>query len=401
MERMGLVSHVEREVERMLSLGQLPPDGLLPSENSLARLFGVSRATAREALLRLSVRGLVVQHPGRRSRAVALDEALTLENLEVALHTQGPMHPERRRLLEGFLSLKRDTAVEVLATCCERASKEDLALLGDACFALRDAARWEQDPTRWAQAEFTLLRLAARVADNPGHALLLQSLERAFWGMADKLAVLLEAEQVAQWALCAMHALAERHAPRLRADLSALLKKADERLLHRLAPSREPTVAPALTPWPAQPRPECTWAPGPPEGEVSGEECTNLSDNQTGSSQAGAGGGSSAEPAWLDANRPEGPGLTRHGRSPGGQPEQEGDTASPMPQALADAPERSGGGASDGLAALFPNDGKRWRVLATHSPPRGPRQALPREDLELLAQKHSGEDDGSETALPD
>jgi GntR family transcriptional regulator, transcriptional repressor for pyruvate dehydrogenase complex len=278
---------------------------------------------------------------------VALDEALTLENLGVALHTQGPVHPERRRLLEGFLSLKRDTAVEVLAACCERASKEELALLGDACFALRDAARWEQDPTRWAQAEFTLLRLAARVADNPGHALLLQSLERAFWGMADKVAVHLEAEEVAQWALCAMHALAERQAPRLRAELSALLNKADERLLHRLAPTDEATVTPPPPPRPAQPRPECTCASEPPKGEVSGEECSTLSDNQTGSFQAGTRGGAPAEPAWLDANRPEGPDLSSPGRRPGGPPEGGGDTGLPVPQALADASERSGAGAPD------------------------------------------------------
>jgi DNA-binding GntR family transcriptional regulator len=64
MDRMGLVSQVEAELEKMLS-----------------RCFGVSRGTVREALLRLSTRGLVVQHPGRRTRAVPLDEAVTLEKM--------------------------------------------------------------------------------------------------------------------------------------------------------------------------------------------------------------------------------------------------------------------------------------------------------------------------------
>jgi GntR family transcriptional repressor for pyruvate dehydrogenase complex len=105
MERMGLVSRVAEELERLISQGLLPEGGLLPSEQTLARRYGVSRPTVREALLRLAVRGLVVQHPGRRSRAVAMDEAVTLENLGVALRGEGPAHPERRRLLEGYLAL--------------------------------------------------------------------------------------------------------------------------------------------------------------------------------------------------------------------------------------------------------------------------------------------------------
>ena len=109
MERLGLVWQVEQELERIISLGLLPKGGLLPSEHTLARRYGVSRTTVREAMLRLAGKGLVVQHPGRKSRAVALDEAVTLENLSVALHTDLRTAPERLRLLEGYLSLKRET----------------------------------------------------------------------------------------------------------------------------------------------------------------------------------------------------------------------------------------------------------------------------------------------------
>ncbi len=52
MERMGLVSQVEAQLERMISLELLPADGSLPSEQALARRYGVSRGTLREALLR-------------------------------------------------------------------------------------------------------------------------------------------------------------------------------------------------------------------------------------------------------------------------------------------------------------------------------------------------------------
>jgi DNA-binding FadR family transcriptional regulator len=238
MERMGLVASIEQELERMISLGKLPRSGFLPSEQVLARSYGVSRATAREVLLRLAARGLVVQHPGRRSRAVPLDEAVTLENLSVALHAEGPAHPERRRLLEGFFELKRELTVELLSACCEQASERDLSQLLDICFLLGKAAHWEEARV-WAKREFELLRRAALAANRPGHFLLVQSLERSFWTMADRVLPHLDCEVISRWALRAFHALSERNASELRQDLPPLLQASDERLFADLAPARE------------------------------------------------------------------------------------------------------------------------------------------------------------------
>jgi DNA-binding FadR family transcriptional regulator len=250
LEPQGFVVRIAEDLERTISQGRLPKDGRLPSENSLARFYGVSRATVREALRQLAARGVVVQHPGRRSRAAALDEAVTLENLSMALHAIGPAHPERLRLLEGYLALKRETAVELLAACCEHASQTDLDPLVDACFLLGDAAHWEQDGRRRAELEFGLLRLAACVAERPGHFLLIQSLERSFWGMAGRLVPHLDAQATNQWALCAFHALRERDVQTMRRELPALLKACDERLLSNLAPvhkAGDTPVAPSRT----------------------------------------------------------------------------------------------------------------------------------------------------------
>jgi GntR family transcriptional repressor for pyruvate dehydrogenase complex len=239
MERLGLVTQLERELERTISLGRLPRDGELPSEQTLAQQYGVSRTTAREALLRLAARGLVVQHPGRRTRAVALDEAVTLENLGVALHGEDSTHPQRRRLLEGYLSIKRDTTVELLAICCEQASDLELARLTSACFALEDSACWERQRSRWAALEFELLRQAARVADRPGPSLLLQSLERAFRGIHGRVEPYLDSSVLHQWARFAREALQQRDARALRTRLPALLEACDERVLAARAPSGE------------------------------------------------------------------------------------------------------------------------------------------------------------------
>jgi DNA-binding FadR family transcriptional regulator len=239
MERMGLVSHVEGDLERTIVLGLLPKDGSLPSEQLLARRYGVSRATARQALLRLAARGLVVQHPGRRSRAVPLPQAVTLENLSMVLHGESPSHPEGRRLLGGYLALKRETMVELLAACCEQASKEELNQLGVACFSLGQTAPWE-DQRRWAEREFELLRLAALIVNRPGQFLLIQSLERSFWAMAGRLLPHLDSEAARQWSRRALQLLDERDVQALRRELPALLQASDEQLLNSVAPAHEP-----------------------------------------------------------------------------------------------------------------------------------------------------------------
>ncbi len=237
-ERIGLVARVEEDLERVIALGLLPKDGFLPSEQLLARRQGVSRATAREALLRLAAKGLVVQHPGRRSRAVPLSQAVTLENLSVVLHTEGSAHSDGRRLLEGYFALKRDTMVELLASCCERASEEELRQLGVACFVLGETAPWEPQ-SRWAEREFELLRLAALIAHRPGHFLLVQSLERSFWGMARRLLPHMDGEAIRQWSRCAVGLLDDRDVQALRRELPVLLQASDEQLLRSLSPDRE------------------------------------------------------------------------------------------------------------------------------------------------------------------
>ena len=123
MARLGLVGHVEQEIERMISQGMLPEDGFLPAEHSLARRYGVSRTTVREALRLLVARGLVEQHPGRRSRAVALDEAVTLENLSVALPPQAHHFDERTEPLA-----RRGQPIGVAASVLGLAGRNDAAL---------------------------------------------------------------------------------------------------------------------------------------------------------------------------------------------------------------------------------------------------------------------------------
>ncbi|WP_404366513.1 FadR/GntR family transcriptional regulator [Corallococcus coralloides] len=241
MERRGLVAYVEAQIERDIALGRLHPSGQFGSEAKLARRYEVCRGTIREALRRLAARGLVVQRPGRKTRAVALDESLTLENLGLALHDA--RSPQARWLLEGYFSLKRQVLVELLVDCCTRASDRDLDRLGSACFRLQDAARWESGAT-CAQAEFELLREAAHVAERPGHVLLVQSLQRAFMGGAAKLLPLLGGAALRAWASRAMAILHERDVRALQHELPALMKACDELVLNAFSPAPQEQASP-------------------------------------------------------------------------------------------------------------------------------------------------------------
>ncbi|MBN8470413.1 FadR family transcriptional regulator [Corallococcus exiguus] len=241
MERRGLVAYVEAQIERDIALGRIHPSGQFGSEAKLARRYEVCRGTIREALRRLAARGLVVQRPGRKTRAVALDESLTLENLGLALHDAS--NPDARWLLEGYFSLKRQVLVELLADCCARASDLDLDRLGSTCYQLQDAARWESGET-CAHAEFELLRHAARVAARPGHVLLVQSLQRAFLGGAAQLLPLMGGEALREWAFRVMEILRERDVQALQHELPALLKARDERVLNAFAPTAQEPASP-------------------------------------------------------------------------------------------------------------------------------------------------------------
>ena len=234
LERTKLVARIEEELEQLISRGALPESGRFPSERLMARRYGVARSTVREALLRLAARGLVVRRQGRQARAVALERAVTLESLSVALHTEALARPGRQRLLAGYFALKRQTMVELLVRCCEHVSEEHREPLDETCFWLEDGTRWDEGDRRWVALEFELLRRAARAADLPGHFLLAQSLERAFWGMAELVLPHLAPKAVNHWVNQVTRWLDGRDAAAMRTGLPPLLLSCDEHVLGRL-----------------------------------------------------------------------------------------------------------------------------------------------------------------------
>ncbi|RKH56167.1 GntR family transcriptional regulator, partial [Corallococcus aberystwythensis] len=129
---------------------------------------------------------------------------------------------------------------------CANASAVALGPLESTCYALQDAARWYHPKERCAQLEFELLRLCAQVASRPGHVLLIQSLQRAFRGIADRLLPFMGGDVMRQWVICALDALYARDVQALQQQLPALMKTYDELVLDQLAPVAREQAAPEV-----------------------------------------------------------------------------------------------------------------------------------------------------------
>lgn len=109
----GRAALVERRIAEAIMGGVLSAGERLPAETELAAAFGVAPATAREALLALRERGLIVTRRGRNGGSFIADSA-------------DPVHFATRTLLDSSRVSLRDAAqhyVAITAACVELAAR--------------------------------------------------------------------------------------------------------------------------------------------------------------------------------------------------------------------------------------------------------------------------------------
>jgi GntR family transcriptional repressor for pyruvate dehydrogenase complex len=136
----GRAALVERRIAEAIMGGVLAAGERLPPETELAAAFGVAPATAREALLALRERGLIVTRRGRTGGSFIADSA-------------DPVRFATRSLLDGSRVSLRDAAqhyLAITAACVElaarRADASEIAMIvarlerGDD----RDLAAWRR-----------------------------------------------------------------------------------------------------------------------------------------------------------------------------------------------------------------------------------------------------------------
>lgn len=154
----GRAALVERRLAEAIMGGVLQPGERLPAEVEMAQSFGVAPATAREALLALRARGLIVTRRGRGGGSFVADSA-------------DPTAFARAALLSTSRVGLRDAAVHYLAIA--RASVELAARRAAPSEVEQIAARLRRadraDSTAWrrqcddAQIELSALSQSARL----------------------------------------------------------------------------------------------------------------------------------------------------------------------------------------------------------------------------------------------
>src|ERR1700730_9738812 len=121
-----LYLQIADQLRSLIAAGEFPPGSRLPAERELAKRFGVSRPTLREALIALEVEGYVDVRPG--SGIVVTTQKGTEPD---GYGEEGPLEILRARILiEG----------EVAAEAAEIMKPQDIAALEQILVAMKGEA---------------------------------------------------------------------------------------------------------------------------------------------------------------------------------------------------------------------------------------------------------------------
>ena len=159
----GRLAH---ELTRMIHDGNILVGDKIPAERELADLVGVSRATVREALRELELRGLLDRRPGRGTVVVDaprpdLDAGL-LGNVDGA-----------RRALREVMDLRAVIEPPISERAAARSTEDELTLLTQV-LAAGEAAAAAGDMARYVELDVDFHLTLARLTHNPLLVRLLQ-----------------------------------------------------------------------------------------------------------------------------------------------------------------------------------------------------------------------------------
>ena len=131
-----LYLQIADQVRSLIAAGEFPPGGRLPAERELAKRFGVSRPTLREALIALEVEGYVDVRPGS-----GILVTMQKRSVPDASGEEGPLEILRARMvIEG----------EIAAVAAPIMEPKDIAALEQILIAMKsevsdEAARVDAD----------------------------------------------------------------------------------------------------------------------------------------------------------------------------------------------------------------------------------------------------------------
>lgn len=152
---LSLPAELATDIERLILGGELPPGAKLPPERELATTLGVSRASIRDALRDLEMRGLLERTPGRGT--IVADRPSS--GLGRALLRE--LDPRARDLLE-VMEIRAIIEPPMTARAALRATARDVAHLQE----LVETMSPELDADRYAALDLAFHQAIARCTHN-------------------------------------------------------------------------------------------------------------------------------------------------------------------------------------------------------------------------------------------
>ena len=228
---MSAVDQCTRVLEGSILRGDPPPGGRLPPERELATTLGVGRATVRDALGRLAVRGLVEVRQGSGYAVRDYRRAGGLDLLP-AVASLADTSGERTLAME-LLRLRRHLAAAVVEALAERSSP-DLAPASEAVDAFEVA--FDEEPQGLAVRDLAVVGALVEASGSLPLQLCFNSLHQVLEAMPRLRAAIYAEPRGNVAAYRALLRALESRAPADGGALQQLMRLRDEATLAALTP---------------------------------------------------------------------------------------------------------------------------------------------------------------------
>jgi len=144
------------ELELMIIRGVLPRGEKIPAERDLAATLGVSRATLREAMLELELKGLVSRRPGRGT--IVLESSTPTQTAQLS-----SVFREAKQDFHQIMEMRRAVEPGVAGLAASKAGPADI----DRIEALLRTAEQESSAARLLELDVAFHVMLADITRNP------------------------------------------------------------------------------------------------------------------------------------------------------------------------------------------------------------------------------------------
>jgi GntR family transcriptional repressor for pyruvate dehydrogenase complex len=188
--RRSVTDAVFDQLRELILGGDVGAGDKLPAERELATRLGVNRNAVREALQRLAQLRLVSIHPGGATRILDFRAHGGLELLSFLLFGRGTA--PRAEAIRSMVELRTALGPDIAARAALR--RPDDAIPRMTAIVERMSPPVPLDPAALQVLSMELWRILVDSSDNVAYALLFNTLDQAYLGVADVVAPALAAE---------------------------------------------------------------------------------------------------------------------------------------------------------------------------------------------------------------